>query len=89
MVHMRNTYRGPAVYDLCYILLVGCLCWVYYSLGVSCAKEATIQKEQTSLCYDTKKVEAWVATKGGFKRCFMEQRSYPHRVRASHIEGNE
>jgi len=47
------------------------------------------EAEQTSLCYDTPKYEAWVATKGGIKRCFEEQRSFPHRVRASHIEGEE
>jgi len=45
--------------------------------------------EQTNLCYDTPKYEAWVAHKNGFSRCFFEQRSYPHRVRASHIEREE
>lgn len=77
------------VYDLCYLLLIGCLCWLSFNSGVQHANESMKQKEQTSLCYDTPKYEAFVSHKGGFVRCFMQQKEYPHRVRGSHIEGEE
>jgi hypothetical protein len=76
-------------YDLVGLCIVGGLCWGSFLLGSRDNQSLRVEAEQTSLCYDTPKYEAWVATKGGIKRCFMEQRSYPHRMRASHIEGEE
>jgi len=58
-------------------------------VGMTCSAQASAPIEQTDFCYDTPSYEAWVATKNGFARCFFEQRSYPHRVKASHIDIGE
>jgi len=65
------------------------LCWGAFSLGELSAQASITALEQTDHCYDTRSHEAWIATKNGEARCFMEQRSYPHRVRASHLDIGE
>lgn len=54
-----------------------------FTTGLNISKKSVI--EQTDLCYDTAKYLAWVGKKGKEYRCFMEQKEYPHRVRASPI----
>lgn len=75
------------------IFLESCLIVGLFAGGVwtgnNYAKLVPPIPEQTDLCYDTLKYEAWVGSKNGTLRCFLEQRSYPHRVRASHIEREE
>lgn len=68
--------------------IVGCLVGGYSYQHLS-DTETTVQQslsEQSDLCYDTHKYEAWVARKNGEARCFMEYKEYPHRVKASYID---
>ena len=70
------------------VIVLG-LCWWAFFLGGLSEQVSITALEQTDLCYDTPKYEAWVSSKNGTLRCFMEQRSYPHRVKAAHIELGE
>lgn len=46
----------------------------------------SVRLEQHQLCYDTDTYDAWVAYKAGEMRCFMEWRSYPHKIKGSVID---
>jgi len=54
-------------------------------LGVADTVEKVQGMEQTDDCHDTKTQEAWIAKKNGELRCFLEQRSFPHRVKGSSL----
>lgn len=45
-------------------------------------------EQQSDNCYSTRKVEAWIANKGEFRRCFLEGREYPNRVRGYNLDGD-
>lgn len=64
-----------------------CLLGAVASYGyLSVYRPKLVDTEQHALCFDTDKYEAWVAHKDGELRCFMEWRSFPHKVKASYID---
>lgn len=70
---------------LCNALLIG-VGWVAGSYWTKLQYVEKEPLESHQLCYDTDVYEAWVAHKNGEMRCFMEWRSYPHRIKGSYID---
>lgn len=70
-----------------FILGIGIGGWWGWSVSLDSARSLqSIQTLDHPLCHGDKKREAWVASKDGILRCFLEYKEYPHRVRAAHIE---
>lgn len=50
--------------------------------------EEILSLEQHDLCHDTKTQIAWIGRRHGEIRCFLEEKNYPHRVKASYLDNS-